>query len=97
MRHQSVVVKFLKAQIGYSAGDSAAQLSSSSAGVRFLGLATALITLGAFNGAVVLELMMAESAQDQQFLPTVPHLKDLLTALEYKITRAVLPKALQDG
>lgn len=88
MHHQSVVVKFLKAQVGYSSGDSGAQLSLSSAGVRFLGLAAALNTLGPFNGALALETLIANSALSQQLLPTVTQLKDLLNALDYKLNRA---------
>jgi hypothetical protein len=37
MHYESAAVKFLKAQIGYSSGDSAAQLSLDASGVRFLG------------------------------------------------------------
>ena len=88
MHHQSVVVKFLKAQVGYSSGDSGAQLSLSSAGVRFLGLAAALNTLGPFNGALALEALIANSARSQQLLPTVTQLKDLLNVLDYKLNRA---------
>jgi hypothetical protein len=94
MHHQSLVVKFLKSQIGYSAGDSAAQLSLSSAGVRFLSLAAALGTLGAFNGAIALESMISQSARDQQFLPTVIQLKDLLNVIEYKLVRAGFAESL---
>ena len=87
LHHQSVFVNFLKAQIGYSSGDSAAQLSLSAAGVRFMGLAAALVTLGAFKGAAALESMMAETASERQLLPTVSHLRDLLNVLEYKLVR----------
>jgi hypothetical protein len=88
MHHQSIVVKFLKAQVGYSSGDSGTQLSSSAAGVRFLALAAALNTLGAFNGAVVLEALIAHSARNRDLLPTVTQIKHLLNALDYKLNRA---------
>ncbi|KAI9877850.1 MAG: hypothetical protein M1830_002653 [Pleopsidium flavum] len=96
MHHQSAAVKFLKAQIGYSSGDSAAQLSLDASGVRFLGLAAALGTLGAFQGARALESMLANSAQDKkkQPLPTVMQLKDLLSALDHKLNRAGFAESL---
>ena len=87
MHHQSATVKFLKAQIGYSPGDSAAQLALDMSGVRFLGLAAALNTLGAFQGALALESMLTSSARGEQPLPTVTQLKELLLALDYKLNR----------
>ena len=94
MHHQSVVVKFLKAQIGYSSGDSGAQLSLSAAGVRFLALSATLCSLDPFQGAVALELMIKDSARDSQFLPTVIQLKDLLMALDHKLNRAGFVESL---
>jgi hypothetical protein len=88
MHHQPVVVRFLKSQIGYSSGDSAAQLSLSSAGVRFLGLAAALNPISAFQDAAALESMIKNSARDKQFVPTVIQLKNILIALDYKLNRA---------
>ena len=94
MHHQSVVVKFLKSQVGYSSGDSGAQLSLSTAGVRFLALSAALCSFDAFQGAVALELMIKNSARDSQFLPTVIQLKDLLIALDHKLNRAGFVESL---
>jgi len=94
MHYESAAVKFLKAQIGYSSGDSAAQLSLDASGVRFLGLAAALGTLGAYQGARALESMLASSAQEKQPLPTVTQLKDLLSALDYKLNRAGFAESL---
>ena len=86
-------VQFMKAQIGYSANDSAAQLSKS---VRFLGLAAALLTLGTFKGAKTLHSMMAETASGYEALPTVSHLKDLLNVLEHKLVQTSFAESVAD-
>ena len=87
-QHTSYVVKFLKAKIGYSAHDSAIQLSSSNAGVRFLSLAAALLcTSSNFAGAQALDLMIKSTAKKDQLLPTLLQLQDLLGALDYKLLR----------
>lgn len=81
-------VRFLKSSIGYSKDDSAYHLASSSAGVRFLGLAAALLCVGDhFQAAQSLEMMIRSSAGADQLLPTVRQLKELLLALEYKLNR----------
>src|SRR5271167_3772177 len=50
------VATFLGAYIGYSTGDSAAQLVKSKAGIQFLALAAALVTtIGPFQGSLALE------------------------------------------
>ena len=94
MHHQSATVKFLKAQIGYSSGDSAAQLALDASGVRFLALAAALNTLGAFQGALALNSMLANSARGEQPLPTVTQLKELLLALDHKLNRTGFTETL---
>lgn len=94
MHHVSATVKFLIAQIGYSSGDSAAQLSLDASGVRFLGLAAALATLGAFQGARALESMLSNSAQEKEPLPTVLQLKELLSVLDNKLSRAGYAESL---
>ena len=43
--HRTMIVKFLKAAIGYSSSDTAARLAKTSSGVRFLALASTLICL----------------------------------------------------
>lgn len=86
--HTSYVVKFLKSKIGYSAHDSAVQLSATNAGVRFLSLAaTLLCTSSNFTGAEALMLMIKSSSQKDQILPTLLQLQDLLDALDYKLLR----------
>ena len=77
---------FIGAYIGYSAGDSAAQLVKSKAGVQFLALAAALVTTtGPFQGGLALEVMLENSASDKTLLPTSRQLKGLLVVLEHRL------------
>jgi hypothetical protein len=86
--HTSYIVEFLKSSIGYAKDDCAIQLCSSSTGVRFLGLAAALLcTADTFTASQALELMITSSAGRGQILPTTTQLRDLLAALEYKLNR----------
>jgi hypothetical protein len=83
------VIKFLKAQVGYSPDDSAAHLSRSQAGVRFLALVAPFIsTMSLFDAALALEAMLRRSAVDTTLLPTARHLQDLLAALECRLVRS---------
>ena len=83
------LVKFMSAQIGYSANDCATQLSQSLAGVQFLGLAAALVSsVGNFQGANALSVLLMASASDKTLVPTVRQLKDLLEALEHRVNRS---------
>ena len=82
-------VRFMSAQIGYSAKDSATQLSRSLAGVQFLGLAAALISsVDMFEGANALSAMLMASASDKTLLPTARQLKDLLVVMEHRVNRS---------
>ena len=82
-------VRFMSAQIGYSANDSATQLSRSLAGVQFLGLAAVLVSsMNMFEGAEALSLMLMPSASDKTLLPTGRQLKDLLGVMEHRVNRS---------
>ena len=82
-------VRFINAQIGYSAKDSATQLSRSLAGIYFLGLAAALVTsVGTFEGADALSVMLMDSSSDKTLLPTARQLKDLLAVMEHRVIRS---------
>jgi hypothetical protein len=86
--HTSYVVEFLKSSIGYTKDDCAIQLCSSSTGVRFLGLAAALLcTTDKFTASQALELMITSSAGRDQILPTTTQLRELLAVLEHKLIR----------
>lgn len=79
----------MRAQIGYSANDSATQLSRSHAGIQFLGLAAVLTSsVGAFEGANALSVMLLDSASDKTLLPTARQLKDLLNVMEHRLNRS---------
>ena len=81
-------ISFIKAKVGFSRNDCATKLGKSTAGLRFLGLAAALVTsLGAFEGAKALELMLKRITNDATSLPTVRHLKEVLTSLEARSSR----------
>ena len=83
------VLKFMRGVVGYSAHDCATQLGSSLAGVRFLALATALVTsIDLFKAAQALSSMLESSASDQDILPTVLQLKELLASVEPRCQRS---------
>ncbi|MCJ1360380.1 MAG: hypothetical protein MMC33_010385, partial [Icmadophila ericetorum] len=85
----STVVEFLKAKAGYITGDSTDQLAKSLAGVNFLVLAAALLSVTeTFEAARALENMITASAADKTLTPTTYHLKDLLDVLEPRLNRA---------
>jgi hypothetical protein len=75
-------VQFLGALVGYTAGDCVAQLGNTQAGIQFLGLASAMVTMGSFRAAEALHGMLTSSATDKTLLPTTMHLKYLLESLE---------------
>ncbi|KAL9117578.1 MAG: hypothetical protein Q9187_005886, partial [Circinaria calcarea] len=82
------IVDFLGATVGYSSYDCASQMAKSLAGVNFLSLAATLVpSIGAYEGGKTLALMLENSAADKTFLPPERHLKDLLSALEYRCVR----------
>lgn len=82
-------VRFMSAQIGYSANDSATQLSKSLAGIQFLGLAAAFgSSMSPFEGANALSVMLMASASDKTLLPTVRQLRDLLGVMEHRLNRS---------
>ncbi|KAF1352056.1 hypothetical protein BDV97DRAFT_397107 [Delphinella strobiligena] len=91
--HGYQTIKFLKSKIGYAKGDSADHLASSDGGVRFLSLACALLCMSdSFSAASALHAMVLESAPsslvNDQMMPTLKQLQQLLAALEHKLTRA---------
>jgi hypothetical protein len=88
----SAVVSFLSAVIGYSKDDCASQLARSLAGVQFIALATALLTIGSsYHGGEALAHMLRSSAADKTLLPPARHLKDLLASIEYKCVPLKFP------
>lgn len=83
------VIKFLSAQVGYSAHDCTIQLSRSLAGVQFLALAAALVSsVEMYEGADAVSMMLAASAADKTLLPTARQLKDLMAVTEHRLNRS---------
>ncbi len=81
-------ISFLKATVGFFPNDCATQIGKSASGVRFLGLAAALVTsLGPFEAAKSIDLMLKETTKDLTILPTVRNLKDLLGSLDARSQR----------
>ena len=83
--HESTVVSFLKAQIGFRKGDSGWQLSQSDAGLRFLALAACLLTIDGWRAAELLRKLITATAADKRLIPTSQQIKQLLTALDYRL------------
>lgn len=75
-------VRFLGALVGYAAGDCVTHFGTTQAGIQFLGLASAMMTMGTFKAAEALHGMLTSSAMDKTLLPTTTHLKYLLESLE---------------
>ncbi|KAN0113138.1 hypothetical protein V8E51_006089 [Hyaloscypha variabilis] len=84
--NEPAAIHFLRASVGFTTRDCATQLSKSQAGVRFLGLAAALVTsLGPFESSNALEQLLNSSASDRRFLPTARQLMLMLEALEPRL------------
>ncbi|KAK3897858.1 hypothetical protein C8A05DRAFT_38565 [Staphylotrichum tortipilum] len=80
---EPVSISFLKATVGFFPNNCATQIDKSASGIRFLGLAAALVTsLGAFESAKSIDLMLKQMMDDLTILPTVRNLKDLLGSLD---------------
>ncbi|KAI9713985.1 MAG: hypothetical protein M1820_000715 [Bogoriella megaspora] len=84
--HQSAVVSFIKLQIGYQKGDSGWHLAQSDAGVRFLALAACLLTTDWWAAAEMLRGLLIATAVDNRLIPTSKQLKQLLIALNYRLS-----------
>lgn len=79
-------IHFLRASVGFTTRDCATQLSKSQAGVRFFGLAAALVaSLGPFEGGNALEQILNSSASDKTLLSTARQLMFLLETLEPRL------------
>lgn len=86
---QYAVVGFIQALVGYSPDDCASQLGKTQAGIQFLGLATALLsTMGLFESAERIGLMIKNSASDRRLLPKNSQVKQLLASIEPRCHRA---------
>ncbi|KAJ6143716.1 hypothetical protein N7471_003169 [Penicillium samsonianum] len=86
--HESAVLNFLKAQIGFKKGDCGWQLTQTDAGTRFLGLAAALLSVDYWVASEALNRLLRETAEDLRLVPTSYQLKVLLKSLEYKLSQS---------
>ena len=86
--HESAVMNFIKAQIGFQKGDCSWQLAQTDAGTRFLGLAAALLTVDYWIASEALNCLLKETAENSRLVPTSNQLKQLLKSLEYKLSQS---------
>ncbi|EHK17781.1 uncharacterized protein TRIVIDRAFT_205508 [Trichoderma virens Gv29-8] len=85
-------IQFLQGIVGYSRNDCALHLGTTTSGLQFLGLAAALVTtMGTFESATSLSLMLRNAAADKSLLPTTKQLRDLLSALDARLSRSRYP------
>jgi hypothetical protein len=82
------VLQFLQVQVGFFKDDSASYFGRSAAGVRFLGLAAALVTISPLeSGTNALDLMLRKNKTDLTLLPTLRQLYSLLDAMRGRCYR----------
>jgi hypothetical protein len=87
-----VTLTFLWGVVGLTSHDCATQLGKSAAGVRFLGLVSALsTTLDLFAAPNALKMMLSKSTTDLTLIPTARQLKDLLAILHPRLYRCSFP------
>lgn len=86
---EPAVIGFLKATVGFSAGDCVSQLGQNQAGVQFLGLASTLVTVQPEEASRILLSMIESSARDKTLVPTSRHITRLL--------KTIHPRCLQAG
>lgn len=86
---EPAVLHFIKVTVGYATNDCVSQLSTSLAGIQFLGLAAALVTtMDHFQAAVTVQAMLVDTATDKTMVPTVRQVQDLLNAIDAKCVRS---------
>lgn len=77
------VVKYLKTLVGWNPDDAASIIGGTHAGVRFLGLASALASsIELYDGGVAIGKMLAKTGENANDIPYASHLSDLLAALQ---------------
>lgn len=85
-RKHSQPLSFVKAQVGFRAGDSADMLAKTDGGLSFLCLAAILVSWGKrMQAAELLGSLIRQHAKREQPLPTLLQLNDLLSALKLKL------------
>ncbi|CAM1510588.1 Fc.00g009230.m01.CDS01 [Cosmosporella sp. VM-42] len=81
-------IRFIKATVGFYKNDCATQLGGNSAGIRFLGLASALLNSVSFVEATkAIHTMLQESASDLTLAPTFFQVDALLQSIEARCLR----------
>ncbi|CAF9921144.1 hypothetical protein IMSHALPRED_005094 [Imshaugia aleurites] len=92
-RNQNQTLKFVKAQVGFCAGDSADMLGKTDSGLSFLCLAAVLVSWGqGMQAAKLLENLVRQHPKDEQPLPTLLQLNDVLRALKPKLADSGLTR-----
>lgn len=85
-RKRNKPLTFMKAQVGFCAGDSADFLARTDGGLSFLCLAAILLCWGkGIEASELLESLIRQYAKNEQSLPTLLQLNDLLRALKPKL------------
>ncbi|CAD6582370.1 MAG: hypothetical protein ASARMPREDX12_000918 [Alectoria sarmentosa] len=85
-RKRNKPLSFMKAQVGFCAGDSADFLARTDGGLSFLCLAAILLCWGeGIEASELLESLVRQYAKKEQSLPTLLQLNDLLQALKPKL------------
>ena len=89
-RKQNQPLSFVKAQIGFCAGDSADILAKTEGGLRFLCFAAILLSYGGadLESAELLEIFLSRRSSTEQPRPTLLQLLDLLRAIKPKLVDA---------
>ncbi|UPK96990.1 hypothetical protein LCI18_007925 [Fusarium solani-melongenae] len=86
---------FLKTKVGFSRNDCANQLATTQAGLRFLALATAMITtMDIYAGAQALEQMLKDEQVPAEDPPPLPQLKDILATLAARAEQSNFTKSV---
>lgn len=85
-RKHNQPLSFVKAQVGFRAGDSADMLAKTDGGLSFLCLAAILVSWGqGIQAAELLQSLVRQHAKSEQPLPTLLQLNDVLRALKPKL------------
>lgn len=82
------VISFLKAKIGYAKNDTISHLEKSNTGLRFLALASALITTETIHASRAIHSLIENSAVHKRDVPTFKQITEILGAIHGRCLRA---------